>query len=293
MPEYIVDELKPLYANIIRLGSFGEYLRSENFKLLLIEKRLDSIWDSSLEKIIEIEGTSAIFPGYYGGYKFAFSLFLNHYYTDERFIEYLVSILNAYQIWINRTTDFSEIIISLESIGKYNINFEDLIQRFAFSPQMVQKKQPLLCDKIFIVHGHEEIIREKVARFLELLELKPIILTEKSNEGLTIIEKVEKYSDEASYAIILFTPDDEGKKIGDENLHSRARQNVILEYGYFIGKLGRNRVCVLNGGVTDIPSDMGGLAYHDIDDAGGWKVNLATELYDAGFVIDMNKLIKK
>ena len=151
----------------------------------------------------------------------------------------------------------------------------------------------MLCDAIFIVHGHEEIIREKVARFLELFDLKPIILTEKSNEGLTIIEKVEKYSDEARYAIILFTPDDEGRKIGDPNLHSRARQNVILEYGYFIGKLGRNRVCVLNGGVEDIPSDMGGLAYHDIDDAGGWKVNLATELHDAGFMIDMNKLIKK
>ncbi len=102
--------------------------------------------------------------------------------------------------------------------------------------------------KIFVVHGHHEGTRDSVARFLERLGLQPIILHEQVSGGMTIIEKLEKYSD-VGYAVVLLTTDDEGrKKANGEPLRDRARQNVILELGYFTGKLGRNRVCALHRG---------------------------------------------
>ena len=101
-------------------------------------------------------------------------------------------------------------------------------------------------NKVFIVHGHNETIKEKVARLLEKLNLEPIILHEQTNNGNTIIEKFEQHSDSVNFAIILLTADDEGKASKEDNYKPRARQNVILEMGYFYGKLGRNRVFLLN-----------------------------------------------
>lgn len=93
--------------------------------------------------------------------------------------------------------------------------------------------------KVFIVHGHNEEIREKVARTIEKLRLKPIILSEQANAGKTVLEKFEANS-EVGFAIILLTDDDLGKSKTEADLHKRARQNVILELGYFFGKLGRS-----------------------------------------------------
>jgi len=100
--------------------------------------------------------------------------------------------------------------------------------------------------KVFIVHGSDELAKEKVARFLDKIDLDPVILHEKSNNGRTLIEKFEHQSNEVDYAVIIMTPDDEGKAKSELDLKDRARQNVILELGFFMGKLGRKKcLCII------------------------------------------------
>ncbi|WP_330746484.1 nucleotide-binding protein [Chryseobacterium sp. CP-77] len=143
---------------------------------------------------------------------------------------------------------------------------------------------------IFIVHGHNNEVKINVARTLEKLGLNPIILHEQPNSGKTIIEKFEELSN-VGFAIILLTDDDLGKAKKDENLNLRARQNVILEMGYFIGKLGRNRVCPLYAKGVELPSDLYGILYTEIDNVENWKIQIAKELKAAGYEIDVNKII--
>ncbi len=142
---------------------------------------------------------------------------------------------------------------------------------------------------VFIVHGHDHEPREAVARLLRELELVPVILHEQATQGRTIVEKLEHYGDVA-YAVVLLTPDDVGGPV-NRGLEARARQNVILELGYFVGRLGRRNVCALHRGEIELPSDYHGIVYVPFDPEGGWRMRLATELRAAGFSIDMNRLL--
>jgi predicted nucleotide-binding protein len=144
---------------------------------------------------------------------------------------------------------------------------------------------------VFIVHGHDEGARESVARFLEQLDFDPIILHEQANQGRTIIEKIEAHG-EVGFAVVLLTPDDVGGVQGGD-IQPRARQNVLLELGYFIGRLGRARVCALKRGDVEVPSDFGGVVYEPFDGGGGWKKALGRELQAAGFDIDWNVVMKR
>ncbi|HEY4327986.1 MAG TPA: nucleotide-binding protein [Mucilaginibacter sp.] len=143
---------------------------------------------------------------------------------------------------------------------------------------------------VFIVHGHNNEVKINVTRTLEKLGLNPIILHEQANAGKTIIEKFEEHSN-VDFAIVILTDDDFGKARKDDSLNPRARQNVILELGYFIGKLGRNRVCPLYSKGVELPSDLYGLLYLEIDNSEYWKISLAKELKAAGYKIDVNKII--
>lgn len=145
---------------------------------------------------------------------------------------------------------------------------------------------------VFIVHGHDEATKEKVARFIEKLGLPVVILHEQSSQGMTIIEKLEVYGSSAGYAIALLTPDDVGYPLGqEEKLQARARQNVVLEMGYFVGKLGRSKVCLLHKGSIELPSDVLGVVYAAMDESSGWQLTLARELAAAGYDIDLNRLV--
>jgi predicted nucleotide-binding protein len=146
---------------------------------------------------------------------------------------------------------------------------------------------------VFVVHRHDNEAKEKVARFLERLKLEPIVLHEQANEGRTVIEKFEVYAD-VGFAVVLLTPDDVGALAAERaDLKSRARQNVVLELGYFLGKLKRNRVCALYKEGVEIPSDYQGVLYVQLDSAGGWTLKLAQELAAAGIPIDLEALFKK
>lgn len=142
--------------------------------------------------------------------------------------------------------------------------------------------------KVFIVHGHDHALRGEVENFLEDLELAPIILSKQVNLGNTLIEKLEQNSD-VHYAIILYTPCDEGRQIGEDNFNHRARQNVVFEHGYMIGKLGRRKVCMLYKNGVELPGDIKGIVWADDN---SWKLELARELKAQGFEIDLNKLIR-
>lgn len=143
--------------------------------------------------------------------------------------------------------------------------------------------------KIFIVHGHDEGARQTMARFIERIGFEAIILSEQPNQGRTIIEKIEAH-DDVGFAIVLLTPDDVGGKVGDLP-RPRARQNVLLELGYFIAKLGRKRVCTLAKGDLEIPTDFAGVVWEPLDDAGAWKTALARELKATGYHIDWNQVM--
>ncbi|PHR46720.1 MAG: hypothetical protein COA32_09565 [Fluviicola sp.] len=145
-------------------------------------------------------------------------------------------------------------------------------------------------NKIFIVHGHDERTKLNVARTLEKLDLDPIILAEQPNEGQTIIEKFELHAD-VGFAIILLTADDLGRVKSEEEDKYRARQNVLLEMGYFIGRLGRNRVFPLYESGVELPSDLLGILYNPLDDSDTWKFRLVKELDSAGYAVDANKLL--
>lgn len=146
-------------------------------------------------------------------------------------------------------------------------------------------------NNVFIVHGHDGEARESVARFLGNIGLNPIILHEQANRGRTVIEKVEAHS-EVGFAVVLLTADDEGRVKGSHELEPRARQNVLLELGYFIGRLGRENVCALKRGTLEIPSDFAGVVWETMDTGAGWKQALGRELSAAGYEIDWNKVMR-
>ena len=146
--------------------------------------------------------------------------------------------------------------------------------------------------KVFTVHGHDEGAKYAVAMFIERLDFEAIILDEQSGGLQAIIDKFEEQAEDIVFAIILLTPDDVGAAKAEKNeLQPRTRQNVILELGYFIGKLERNQICLLYKEGVELPSDILGQSYVLMDDHDGWQLKLAREMKNAKLPIDANKLL--
>jgi len=179
-------------------------------------------------------------------------------------------------------TDITKDIFSKVSKKLESIKMDPISKTTNVKPDMT---------KVFIVHGHDETPKLDVARFIEKLGLKAIILHEQVNSGLTIIEKIEEHSN-VGYGIVLYTPCDVGAKKGDEsNLQARARQNVVFEHGYLIAKLGRRNVSALVKGKIELPNDISGVVFITMDDHKAWKVEIAKELRSVGYIVDMNLII--
>ena len=182
----------------------------------------------------------------------------------------------------NITDDIME---EVESILENKINKTE--NKTENKTTIIEKKYS---NEIFIVHGHDELAKMELARFIEKIGLKAIILHEQANGGNTIIEKIEEYANTVGFAIILYTACDKGKSKKEDDLKDRARQNVVFEHGYFVGKLGRNRVIALNKENIETPSDIDGVLYIPMDSNEGWKTKILQELGKAGYNIDANNI---
>lgn len=206
-----------------------------------------------------------------------------------------------YSMWVNNCETYLEDI----KFGKVRINlfrsyaishrFDEIMGMLlsieANQPKVGEKKRRKsdVTDKVFIVHGHNEAVKEKVARFIEHLKLKPIILHEQVDKGRTIIEKFEANSEDVNFAIVLLTADDLGKANKETDFKKRARQNVIFEMGYFIGILSRSHVFMLLEEDVEKPSDLDGVVYTSLSE--DWKSKLFKELKACGYKLDANDLV--
>ena len=158
-------------------------------------------------------------------------------------------------------------------------------------PTTIPERPVSAARKVFIVHGHDEAAKEGMARFLTQIGFEPVILHEQASANRTIIEKFEANAD-VGFAVVLLTPDDEGCSVG-EIPKPRARQNVIAELGYFVGRLGRARVAVFKKGDVEVPSDFAGVVYTPLDGGGAWMRSLGQELQEAGFEINWNLVMRR
>ena len=238
--------------------------------------------DSSIEP-------NAIFTGLFLAREF--SVF-NGYRNDDRQIGLISFSLNE-RVFETRYLDWDEHIrrsnVSLVGAWEHTNELQPIGVRSSLPPTL-----PTIethdSRKIFLVHGHAEEPKQAVAGFLRAGGLEVIILHEKPNEGKTIIEKFEKHSD-VGFAVVLLTPDDFGGPTGQpDKTRTRARQNVILELGYFMGKLGRGKVCCLYVDGVELPSDYQGVLWLHYDDSGAWRANLATELTAAGIEVHSEQI---
>ena len=172
-----------------------------------------------------------------------------------------------------------------EALGK----LDSFVQRIEFRLKEDKKNcihsRSFDSKKVFIVHGHNESVKQSVARTLESVGLTPIILAEQPDKGRTVIEKFEKEGNDVGFAVVLLTADDKGRKNKARTMHSRARQNVVFEMGYFMALLGRERVMLLLQPGVEEPSDLKGVVYTSLDKGGAWKYRLVKELREQGYCV--------
>lgn len=215
--------------------------------------------------------------------------------TAELANEFTSALGGAYSM---RPTFEQRVGYKKDFVRKHLVRLKSIDKKLELYPVGVQTPEPCVGHtmaaigrKVFIVHGRDDGTKETVARFMQKLELEAVILHEQSNKGKTIIEKFEHYAD-VSFAVVLLTPDDIGaEKHKSGNLKPRARQNVVLEHGYFLGKLGRDRVAALYRGTVELPSDLDGVLYIPMDSGEDWRLKLASEIKSAGISVDLNRVI--
>lgn len=179
--------------------------------------------------------------------------------------------------------------VNCYSTGKYNVQGKAQDQVKAILEGSAEPNNR----KIFVVYGHDEIARTQLEALLRRWDLEPIILDQQASGGQTIIEKLEDYGSDVGYAIVLATPDDDGKAKSEAVYKSRVRQNVVLELGMFLAQLGRERVAILLKEAANFekPSDIQGLVYipfqNRVDEV---ALSLIREMSRQGYKIDTTRI---
>lgn len=183
-------------------------------------------------------------------------------------------------------------IINIFDTGTYNVqgkNTEEIKKILSTNLHVPINK------KVFVVYGHDNVSRTQLEAMLRRWDLEPIILDQLASSGNTIIEKLEEYTSQVGFGIVLATPDDVGraKKDEDKELKSRVRQNVVLELGMLLSSLGRKKVAILLKEEPNFerPSDIDGLIYIPFkDNVEEAKVSLAKEMNRYGYLIEISNL---
>lgn len=269
-----IKNIKPLYATLKRV-KIGEYLYSKDFEYFAIENDIDEAWNYFKKEISK--KSNVIILGYHDSEdeEEAFFLLMCSWYEDNYFSfnEFILPILLNFAKWKNIKIDFTEIITSLKKTG---ISGENIL-KFTQDLRKIQINKPLKIkdekistkhipelipqgNKVFVIHGHDDKSRLELCNILkDEFGLIPVVLQEEPNQTIeTVISKFERLAADCSCAIALFTPDD---KVEGNN---RARQNVILELGYFLGKFHdtkERKILILRKGKVEIPSDINGVLY--------------------------------
>lgn len=207
---------------------------------------------------------------------------LNHIFKrcDLKYIsEGVISDLTSEPAPLHQNSSFESIKKQTQTVAE--LNTENWIPPTKWTPPTKELKK----NKIFIAHGQDNEAKQEVARFIDGIGLEAIILHERANGGMSIIKKIEHYSKEAGYAVILYTPCDLGKGANDTSrAKSRARQNVVFEHGYLMAKLNPENIFTLvKGEHIEKPNDISGIVYENMDLAGAWKMKLKQELEEAGY----------
>ncbi|WP_206442789.1 TIR domain-containing protein [Aliarcobacter cryaerophilus] len=178
--------------------------------------------------------------------------------------------------------------ILLDTI-KDNISRNGLIKNQPINTQIISETKKNISNKVFIVHGHDELIITQVSELLRKLGLEPIILKDEANNGDTIIEKIERLSSNVGFGIVLYTACDIGGKDKDD-LKARARQNVVLEHGYLMARIGRKNTVALVKDKVETPSDISGLLYTPVDEHKAWQYKLVDELKASGYNVSKDSI---
>ncbi|MCP1251222.1 MULTISPECIES: TIR domain-containing protein [Elizabethkingia] len=291
-----------LYSDL-ESHNVGEYLVSRNFKIFMSALGAYDNWKEIFDRVQNQRSYVSLGTDH-GPWDASntlvvyFNALLNQSELEDLIVKIIVNFIKNKDI----KDDFSDVLESVKVVGFEDENIKlvneaiNLHLSKEFEEKQIKEKKDKKSNlnqsnkKVFIVHGHNEEIKLNVARLIDKVGLEAIILNEQSDEGLTIIEKFEKHA-EVSFAIILLTYDDFGNKKSENEKNKRARQNVILELGYFIAKLGRNKVIPLYEKGVELPSDISGVLYTEIDNSGSWRFKVVKELKSAGFNIDANHIL--
>lgn len=302
----VIKKLKPLYANLKRL-EIGKYLYTREFELYALENNLDEEWTKAKNYITSQKRSFSSFGEHNTEEEEeAFIYLLGAIYENillslSSFHRFLLPILLNHIKWNQTRLDYSTIIPNLKELEidkAIILEFAKNIKKESSEkPWKIEQPKPLQQvlnksldkTKVFIVHGHDDLAKIEVARFIEKLNLTPIILHEQSSSGDTIIEKIERYSN-VGFGIVLYTPCDLGGKNNGSDLEPRARQNVVFEHGFLIGKIGRKNVSALVKSRIEKPNDISGVVNTDMDSNNGWQLEIIKDMNKSGYEIDMNLL---
>ena len=178
-----------------------------------------------------------------------------------------------------------------ETVNMFETMLEEIDLDAAGQGDSGMESLPFKSNRVFVVHGHDAGMRDSVARILNNLGLESIVPHEQPDRGRTIIEKFYDYS-EVEFAVVLLSPDDMGytSEASPDTAQPRARQNVILELGFFLGKLGRENVVALHKGNVEIPSDFSGVLFTPYVSGGDWPYKLTRELRLSGYEVSADDL---
>lgn len=277
------DALKKLNILIEDIEKLkGEGYKEKNTNFLKFENRVEryikSIFGNNSNYMKKFEDISFISLSFDGNSFFEDN---NKVYENRK----------AYYEGLEETKSlFESIIEEIEEEWEDNINKSYVYNDYGnVKVNIINNNYEKPKDKVFIVHGHDELAIIQVSEIIRKLKLEPIVLRDQASRSSTVIEKIEAYTQDVAFGVILYTECDWGGKEKNE-LQRRARQNVVLEHGYLMAKIGRENTLALVKGKVEIPGDISGVVYTPMDDYNAWATKLAKELKAAEYKIDLNDL---